>query len=165
MRRFMILLSLLLLIVGCSSGSDSGDIAFEHVLDMPTGISVWTATGEAVDIDLLCSAAAGVLEGFEDENGAVRMPEDTGALFEAGEPFVNVSVELLTCDDGSGDFTLRFISELDPTISDGEPVTDVTWTITGGSGYDTTSGEGDSDLPHADGVSFFYNGTGTITKD
>lgn len=165
MRRFMTLLSMLLLVVGCSSGSDSGDIAFEHVLDMPTGTSVWTATGEAIDNDLFCSAATGVLEGFEDEDGATRMPEEVGALFEAGEPFVSVSVESMTCDDGSGAFTLRFINELDPSISEGEPVTDVTWTITGGSGYDTTSGEGDNELPQADGDSFFYNGTGTVTKD
>ena len=165
MRRFMTLLSLLLLVVGCSSGSDSGDIAFEHVFDMPTETSVWTATGEAVDNELLCSAAIGVLEGFEDEDGATRMSEEIDALFEAGEPFVNVSVELLTCDNGSGEFTLRFTNEIDPSISDGEPVTEVTWTITGGSGYDTTSGEGDNEIPHADGDSWFHNGTGTITKD
>jgi hypothetical protein len=161
----MTLLSLLLLVAGCSSGSDSGDIAYEHVFDMPTGTSVWMATGEAIDNELLCSGAIGVLEGFEDEDGATRMSEEIDALFEAGEPFVNVSVELLTCDNGSGDFTLRFTNEIDPSISDGEPVTEVTWTITGGSGYDTTSGEGDNEIPHADGDSWVHNGTGTITKD
>lgn len=165
MRRFTGALTVLLLVVGCSSSSDSGDIAFDHVFDMPTGTSVFTATGEAIDNDLLCSAATGALEGFEDENGAVRMPEDLGALHEAGEPFVNVSVELLTCDDDSGEFTLRFVNEIDPSISDGEPVTAVTWTITGGSGYDTISGDGDSDIPHTSGDSFFYNGTGTIAND
>jgi hypothetical protein len=59
-RRFMTLLSLLLLVVGCSFGSDSGDIAFEHVFDMPTETSVLTATGEAIDNDLFCSAANGI---------------------------------------------------------------------------------------------------------
>ena len=93
------------------------------------------------------------------------MPEDIGTLFEAGEPFVSVAVESMTCDDGSGQFTLRFANEIDPSISDGEPVTKVTWTITGGSDYDTTSGEGDNEIPHTDGDSFFYNGTGIITKD
>ena len=44
MRRFLLLLSLAL-VAGCSSGSDSGDISFEHVFDMPTVISVWTASG------------------------------------------------------------------------------------------------------------------------
>ena len=142
----------------------TGPIVFEHVLDMPTGTSVWTATGEAVDNDLFCSAATGVLEGFEDEDGATRMPEDIEALFEAGEPFVNVSVESMSCEDAYADFELRFINEIDPSISDGEPVTGVTWTITGGIGYETTSGEGDNEIPHADGDSFFYNGTGTITS-
>ena len=121
MRRFLLLLSLAL-VAGCSSGSDSGDISFEHVFDMPTVISVWTASGEAVDNDMLCSGAPGTSVGFEDEDGAVRMPQDIGALYDAGEPFVNVSVETLTCDDGSGEFTLRLINELDPAISDGPPV-------------------------------------------
>ena len=156
MRRFMILLSLLLLVVGCSSGSVSGDIAFEHSLDMTTGTSVWTATGEAIDNDLFCSVATGVLKGFEDEDGAIRMPEDIEALFEAGEPFVNVSVESMSCDDAYADFELRFIDEIDPSISDGDRVAGVTWTITGGIGYETTSGEGDS---------FFWDGNGTITKN
>ena len=164
MRRFVILLSLLLLVVGCSSGSDSGDIGFTHVFDMPTETSVWTATGEAIDNDLLCPAATGVIEGFEDEDGEVRRPEEIGALYEAGEPFVNVSVELLTCDDGSGDFTLRFINELDPAISDGPPVVASTWTITGGTGYDTTEGDGDSDLPEQQGPTSAQSATGTITN-
>jgi hypothetical protein len=165
MRQLMTLLSLLLLVVGCSSGSDSGDIAFEHVFDLPTDTSAWTATGEAIDKDLFCSAATGVLEGFENEDGATRTPEEVEALFEVGEPFINVFIESMTCDDGSGAFTIKFTNEMDPSKSYGEPVTEVTWTITGGSGYDTTSGEGDSELPHTDFDSFSYNGTGTITKD
>jgi hypothetical protein len=52
--------------------------------------------------------------------------------YEAGEPFVNVSVELMTRDDGSGAFTIRFINDLDPTITDGEPVVAAAWTISGG---------------------------------
>ena len=44
MRRFMILLSLLLLVGGCSSGSDSGDVAFEHEVNVwaPVKTSVWS---------------------------------------------------------------------------------------------------------------------------
>ena len=80
MRRLTILLSLLLVVVGCSSGSDSGDIAFEHMFDMPTETSVWTATGEAIDNSLLCPEATGAVQGFEDEDGAVRVPQDIGAL-------------------------------------------------------------------------------------
>jgi hypothetical protein len=152
-------------LVEANSGSHCGDIAFEHTLDMPSGTSVWTATGEAIDNDLFCSVATGVLDGFEDEDGAPRMPEDIEALFEAGEPFVNVSVESMSCGDAYANFELRFINEIDPSISDGEPVTKVTWAITGGIGYDTTSGEGETEIPHADGDSFFYNGTGTITKE
>ncbi|MFC2153810.1 hypothetical protein ACFLQ7_04185 [Actinomycetota bacterium] len=143
----------------------TGDIAFEHTLDMPSGTSAWTATGEAIDNDLFCSAATGVLEGFEDEDGAPRVPGDIEALFEAGEPFVNVSVESMSCEDAYADFELRFINEIDPSITDREPVTKVTWTITGGPGYDTTSGRGDNEIPQTDGDSFVYHGTGTITKD
>ena len=165
MRRLVLLLSLLLVVVGCSSGSDSGVIAFEHVFDMATEASVWTATGEAIDNDLFCSAATGFIQGFEGEDGAIRMPGEAASLFEAGEPFMNVSVESMTCDDGSGEFTLRFFNEIDPSISDRQPVSGVTWTITGGSGYDTTFGEGDSGIPYADDDRFFFNGTGTIAKD
>lgn len=164
LRQFLIVLSLLLAVVGCSSGSDSGDIAFEHVFYMPEGTSVWSATGEAIDNELLCSAATGILEGFEDEEGAVRRPEEIGALYEAGEPFVNVSVEKLTCDDGSGEFTLRFINDLDPTISDGPPVVATTWTITGGAGYDSTEGDGEGELPEEQEQTSVQNATGTITK-
>lgn len=80
----MTLLSLLLLVVGCSSASDSGDVAFEHVFDMPTEASVWTARGEAIDNDFFCPAATGVLEGYEDEDGAAMMPEDDRHHYEAG---------------------------------------------------------------------------------
>ena len=154
MRRFMVLLSLLLLVVGCSSGSVSGDIDFVHSRDTIAGTSDWTATGEAIDNDLFCSVATGELKGFEDENGATRTPEDIEALFESGEPFVNVSVESMHCGDAYADFELRFINHIDPTASSGGIGT--TWTITGGVGYETTSGEGPS---------FFYDGTGTITRN
>ena len=164
-RSIALLASLLLVVAGCSSSSDSGDIAFDHVFNMPTETSAWTATGEAVDNSLLCPAATGVQQGFEDEDGAARTPPDIGALYEAGEPFVNVSVELMTCDDGSGEFTLRFINELDPSISDGPPVVASTWTITGGTGYDATDGEGDNELAQDDETTSLYKGTGTITHE
>lgn len=163
-RSVALLASLLLLAAGCSSSSDSGEITFEHVFDMSTETSVWTATGEAIDSELLCREATGVVQGFEDEDGAVRMPEQIGALYETGEPFVNVSVESMTCDDGSGAFVLRFINEIDPAIVDGVPVVASTWTITGGSGYDTTEGSGDNGIPQEDGGMSTQNGTGTITK-
>lgn len=162
MRRFLLLLSLVL-VAGCSSGSDSGDISFEHVFDMPTVISVWTASGGAVGNDLLCAGAMGTLAGLEDEDGAVRIPEAIGSLYEAGEPFVNVSVEALTCNDGSGAFTLRLINELDPTISDGSPVAANTWTITAGTGYDTAEGLGEGELPTEQRSSRIHRSTGTIT--
>ncbi|MFC2153714.1 hypothetical protein ACFLQ7_03690 [Actinomycetota bacterium] len=165
LRRFVALLGLLMLVAGCSSSSNSGEIAFEHVFDIPTESSVWTATGEAVDNGLLCSSAKGALVGFEDEDGTARTPPDIGALYEVGEPFVNVSVESMTCDNGSGEFTLRFINDLDPSISDGPPVVASAWTITGGMGYGNTVGEGDSELPQDDGTSSSYAGSGTITEE
>jgi len=154
---------LLLLVAGCSSSSDSGEIAFEHVFDMPTENSVWTATGEAIDNDLLCQAATGVVQGFEDADGAVQTPEQIVAAYEAGEPFVNVAVESMTCEDGSGAFTLRFHNEIDPAITDGVPVVASTWTITGGSGYDTTEGDGNGELPEEQGQGSVQNATGTIS--
>ena len=164
MLRRTVTLVILLLLTGCSASSDSGDVSFEHLFNMPTGTSVWTATGEAIDTDLLCPTATGTLDGFEDESGTARTPEQVGALHEAGEPFTSVSVESMTCDDGSGTFTLRFINEVDPAIGDAEPITAVTWTITGASGYDDTSGEGDGELPQLSGDTFIYSGTGTVTN-
>jgi hypothetical protein len=70
----------------------------------------------------------------------------------------------MTCDDGSGEFTLRFINDLDPTITDGEPVVSATWTITGATGLDNTDGDGDSGPPDPASQGFVYTGTGTITK-
>jgi hypothetical protein len=162
MRRLAPLLSLLLVVVGCSSGSGSGDIAFEHVRAFE-GTSVWTATGEAIDDGLFCPAATGVLEGFEHEDGVAWTEDDSRSLFGGGEPFTIVSVESMTCDDGSGEFTLNFIDEVDPSEVP-ERDTKRTWTITGGSGYDTTSGEGDHEFSAPD-EDLFFNGTGTIAKD
>lgn len=162
-RSVTLLVSLLLLLAGCSSRSDSGDVAFEHAFDMSNETSVWTATGAAIDNVLLCSAATGVIQGFEDQEGAVQTPDQIMALYEAGEPFVNVSVESMTCDDGSGTFTLRVINTIDPTISDGIPVTASRWTITGGAGYDTTQGDGDAELPEEQGQVSFQTASGTIS--
>jgi len=162
-RSVTLFVSLLLLLVGCSSGSDSGDIAFEHAFDMPTETSVWSATGDAIGNDLLCSAATGVIQGFEDQEGAVQTPDQIVALYEAGEPFVNVSVESMTCEDGSGTFTLRVINTIDPTISDGVPVTASRWTISGGSGYDTTEGDGEAELPEERGQVSVQTASGTIS--
>ena len=129
----------------------------------PPGVtSVWTATGEAIDNDLLCSAATGVLEGFEDEDGVTRTSEEYDALPRREEPYAFVTVELMTCDDGSGEFTLRSFNEIDRK-SDRED--DRTWTITGVSGYDTTYGDGGVNEVSEAGNDFISNGTGAITKD
>lgn len=164
-RSMTLMVSLMLLAAGCSSNSDASEITFEHVFDRPTETSVWTATGEAIDNELLCPQATGVIQGFEDENGAVRrVPEEIEALYEAGQPFVNVSVELMTCDDGSGVFTLRLSNEIDPAIAEGVPVVESTWSVTGGSGYDDIEGGGDNELPQEQGGTVTEIGTGTITK-
>ena len=154
------LLSLLLLVVGCSSGSDSGDISFEHVNNVwvTPETTVWTATGKAIDNDLFCPAANGTFERYEDEDGATRTSEEIQALIRAEEPFV--LVWSMTCDDGSGEFTLRINT---PHLD-----SDWTWTITGGAGYDSTSGKGGIELPLDDedvGDLLVYRGTGAITRD
>ena len=159
-RQSLALLSLFVLATGCSSGSDAGDIAFESVFSPSTEASVWTATGEAIDDGLLCAAATGVLEGFEDEDGGARTEDDLGSLFGAGEPFVSVSVDSMTCDDGSGEFTLRIINEVDPSKLDGTPILGSSWIITGGSGYDTTTGEGSAEESGTG-----LQGTGTLTRE
>jgi len=86
MRRFIALLSLLLLVVGCSAGSDSGDISFEHAYKVwvTPDTSVWTATGKAIDNDLFCPAANGTFERYEDEDGATRTSEELLALIRGG---------------------------------------------------------------------------------
>jgi hypothetical protein len=147
-----------------SESPANGPVVFEHVFDRSSETSTWTATGEAIDNGLLCPAATGDLQGFEDENGNVRRPDEIGGLYEAGEPFVNVPVELMTCDDGSGEFALRLFNEIDPAIENGPPLVASTWTITGGSGYGTMNGEGDAGLPSEDGPKVLTEGAGTITQ-
>ena len=159
-RQSLALLSLFVLATGCASGSDAGDIAVDSGFCPSTEASVWTATGEAIDDGLLCAAATGVLEGFEDEDGGARTEDDLGSLFGAGEPFVSVSVDSMTCDDGSGEFTLRIINEVDPSKLDGTPILGSSWIITGGSGYDTTTGEGSAEESGTG-----LQGTGTLTRE
>ena len=165
LRRSLLLMCMLLLIAACSSTTESGDIAFESIFDMPTRTSIWTATGDAIDDGLLCASATSPGESFEDENGVVRTIEDIMGLYEVGEPFVNVSVELMTCDDDSGQFHLRLIQEIDPSITDDVPVTASSWTITGDTGYENTTGEGDSELPREEGATAITEGNGTVTTE
>ena len=133
------LLSLLLLVVGCSSGSDSGDISFGHVtrrVGQPEDDRV-DGHREAIDNDLFCPAANGTFERYEDEDGATRTSEEIQALIRAEEPIRACLVD--------GHVTMV----LESSRSGSTPYlnSDWTWTITGGAGYDSTSGEGGIELP------------------
>ncbi len=156
-------------IASCSFGSESVDVAFEHVSDVSPGPSVWSASGEAIDTGLLCPTATGVFGGFEDEDGNPRTAQEIGtlferSLFERSDRLVIVGVHLMTCVDGSGEFTLRFINDTDPSIFDTDPSFEAAWTITGGSGFDNREGdgEGDGELSAAAEERFTFKATGTI---
>ena len=150
--------------VGCSSSGETAGVSFEQSFSGPTQVSVFAATGEAVDRGLICSDATGTFVGNEDEEGNALTEAENDALYGGSERFIAVTVEVMSCDDGSGDFTFRVFTEIDPTDPDYTPG-GTTWTITGGTGYETISGEGDSSLPEfvGDGVAV-WTATGDITR-
>ena len=154
---------LLVVLGGCSSNSLSGPIEFVHTFDRPSETSTWAANGEAIDIGLLCQSATGFLPSFEDENGNVRTLEELEELNQGSVPFVSVSVEQMACNDGSGNFTLRFINQVDPTTAEG--IVGVTWAIDGGAEYDDMAGSGSSELPQSRGNIIVWTASGTMTAN
>lgn len=134
-----------LFVAGCSSSSDA-DVSFDYTFDLPSEVGAWAASGAAVDEGLVCPEAATVSGQFEDENGEIRTFEELDALNQGTEPFISVDAELMRCYDGSGEFTLRLINEVDPTSSANHGIIGVTWTITGGTGYESLEGDGESDV-------------------
>lgn len=166
MRRLVpAALTVALLMVGCSSSSDNtGSVSFEQSFNGPTQTSLFAATGEAVDQQLICPAATGLFVANEDADGKALTDAENDALYRGSEPFVAVTVEEMACDDGSGEFVFRVFTEIDPTDPDYAPE-EVEWTITGASGYEETSGEGQSSLPEIrdDGI-FVWTGSGTISS-
>ena len=136
---------------------------FEYAFDLSTEIGVWIATGEAIDSGLLCARATAIGGEFEDENGNIRAFEELDALNQGSERFVSVDAEQMECDDGSGNFTLRLINEVDPMKSDRHGIVATTWTITGGTGYDDVHGSGDSSLPEFLATSMELTASGSLT--
>jgi len=148
---------------GCASSGLSGPIEFVHTFDRPSETSTWSANGEAIDIGLLCSSATGFLPTFEDENGNVRTPDELEELNQGSVPFVSVSVEQMACDDGSGNFILRFINQVDPATVEG--IVGVAWAIDGGAEYDDMTGSGSSELPQSQGNIVVWTASGTMAED
>lgn len=136
---------------------------FEYTFDLATETGEWIATGEAIDNGLLCARATSVGGEFEDENGNVRTFEELDALNQGSERFVSVDAEQMQCDDGSGDFTLRLINEVDPTNPDRHGIVATTWTVTGGTGYNDIHGSGDSSLPEFPATNMELTASGSIT--
>ena len=155
LRRVLVWLTVAVVIASCSLGSESVDVAFEQVLDGSTGTSVWSASGEAIDTGLLCPTATSVFGGFEDEDGNPRTAQEFGTLFGRSDRLVTVGVHLMTCVDGSGEFTLRIINVVEPSL-------ERAWTITGGSGYDNLEGDGEGELSAASEEGFTFKAAGTI---
>ena len=162
-RAMVLLVALAMGLAACSSDSESGDIAFEYTFDMSTEAGIWIASGEAIDNGLICSHATAVSGEFEDEDGNVRTFEELDVLNQGSEPFVSIDAEQMQCDDGSGSFTLRLINAVDPAVEESHGVVGTTWTITGGTGYDDLTGDGDSDLPQFRDVEMALTGSGSIT--
>ena len=165
LRPARLLLGLLVLTAACSSGSESGDIAFDYTFDLSTASGVWVARGEAVDNGSLCSRATTIGGDFEDENGNIRTFEELDALNQGSEAFVSVDAEHMMCDDGSGDFTLRLINEVDPTNPDRHGIVATTWSITGGTGYADVQGDGESSLPEFPAANMELSASGSITTE
>lgn len=159
--RSALLCLLLAVLPACTSGSTSEAIEFVHTFDGATETSVWTATGESIDNGFLCPAATGFLKGFEDEDGNTRTFEELAALNEGSDPFVSVSVESMVCDDDSGNFTLRFINQIDPSAA--ERLVSTTWTIAGGAEYEATDGSGNGAPPQSTGTTAVWTASGTLT--
>ena len=155
LRRVLMWLTVAVVIASCSFGSESVDVAFEQVLDGSTGTSVWSASGEAIDTGLLCPTATGVFGGFEDEDGNPGTAQEFGTLFGRSDRLVIVGVHLMTCVDGSGEFTLRVINVVEPSF-------EAAWTITGGSGFDNLEGDGEGELSAAAEEGFAFKAAGTI---
>jgi hypothetical protein len=155
LRRVLMWLTVAVVIASCSFGSESVDVAFEQVLDGSTGTSVWSASGEAIDTGLLCPTATSVFGGFEDEDGNPRTAQEFGTLWGRTDRLVTVGVHLMTCVDGSGEFTLRIINVVEPSL-------ERAWTITGGSGYDNLEGDGEGELSAASEEGFTFKAAGTI---
>ena len=163
-RPFGIALLVTVVASGCSAGGESAEISFEQSFSGPTQVSVFTATGEAIDEGFICAAATGIFVGNENEEGNALTDAENDAFYAGSERFVAVTVEEMTCDDGSGEFTFRVYTEIDPTDPDYAP-DGTTWTITGGRGYEATTGEGASSLPEfvGDGVAV-WTASGDITR-
>ena len=165
-RRSVVWLGLVVLVAAaCSSDSpDSASISFEQSFDGPTQVSLFAATGEAIDEGLICPGATGTFVGNEDADGNALSEAENAALYNGSERFVAVTVEEMTCDDGSGDFVFRVFTEIDPTDPDYAPE-NAEWTITGVTGYASTEGEGETSLPEIrdDGL-FVWTGSGTINR-
>lgn len=161
--RTTVLGLLLMSVAGCSSSALSGPIEFVHTFDGPSETSEWLATGEAIDEGLLCPSATGFLDAFEDENGNARTPEELDDLNHGSVTFVSVSVEEMVCDDGSGNFALRIINQVDPTGTGG--VDSATWTVVGGAEYDGITGSGAIDTSQFQGSTAEFTGSGTVTTN
>ena len=150
---------------GASGGSTSTEadvaaISFEQSFDGPTQVSKFAASGQAVDEGLICAEATGAFVGNEDADGNTLTEEENAALYRGSERFVAVTVEEMTCDDGSREFVFRVFTEIDPADPDYAPA-NTEWTITGTS----TQGQGESSLPEIrdDGL-FVWTGSGTIDR-
>lgn len=159
-----LLMLLAYVLPACSSGDDeAASIAFEQSFDGAAQESLFAATGAAVEEDVMCPQATGSFVGNEDDDGNALTEEENAELYGGSERFVAVTVEEMVCDDGSGEFTLRIFTEIDPTDLDHAPET-TRWTITGGVGYETTGGEGESSLPNFDddGIAV-WTATGAIS--
>lgn len=150
MRRRIGLIAAMLAVsvVGCSSGD-------AITIELALGASVselipFRASGVAVDEAAVCASGTMQQDRLESPEGIPVTLEEGAALYEAAranEGTMDVySVEEFVCDDGSGTFTMKTHSHLDPAKSDSEQDTP-TWEIDSGTGdYAGLSGSGDASL-------------------
>ena len=160
MRRLALVLLLLVLVAGCSSG-ESGDLdlAFENSFDFNTQIGEYVFSGEAVDEGVVCPTATGEPAGIEDPEGNPLTFNEVGSMITAAsEEFTAVFVDELECVDGSGGMTMRHHNAYTP--EGGEMVMTATWDMIGTGGHDGLTGEGDAEPQDPQGNTMVNLGTG-----
>ena len=148
-------------LAGCSEEQEP--LAVELVHTQEHGLIPFTATGSAADEAAICSRGTTEIDHLESVDGEAITDEDWADMFdtamaEGGIAEMNVLQEYI-CEDGSGNFTMRFLNRFDFATFEFEGQQNVgSWEIEEGTGeYVDLSGSGDAALDW-DNEKVTYNG-------
>jgi hypothetical protein len=138
-------------IVGCS---DTGEMLAVEISQEQGHESAlpFTVTGAAAAEGAVCAAGAVEVDRLESMEGDPITDEDWAQMFDAAMETQQVAemyvYQVYTCDDASGDFTLRWHNRIDFATFEFEGRQDVgTWEVDHGSGnFEELAGSGDITL-------------------